>query len=109
MVVQHLILHPCLSMTTKVIKSKLKDRGWCNDLCLQACIEKQTAYRLWIKNKSELLWNYYKLAQSHANSVYDNVKRDYNNYLSENLSSITQFLRWWSILKAFGANSSILA
>ena len=31
---------------SKVIKTKIKDKPWFNELCLQACREKQSAYRL---------------------------------------------------------------
>ena len=40
----------------------------------------------------------YKLAQVHANSVYDDAMTDYKNYLSETLSNATQLHRWWSAL-----------
>ena len=56
---------------SKVIKTKIKDKPWFNDLCLQACREKQSAYRLWTQNKSDLCWDNYKLVQAHANLVYE--------------------------------------
>ena len=59
----------------------LNDKPWFNEFCLQVCREKQTAYRLWTQNKSDLCWNNYKLTQAHANSVYDDAMMEYRrNY-----------------------------
>ena len=68
---------------------------------LQNFTEKQFAFRLWTQNKLWLLWNDYRLAQSHANYVYDNAKMDYNSYLSETLSSTNEPHRCKSALKSF--------
>ena len=98
---------------SKVIKSKLKDKHEQTSSSNMIFVFKLVAINnqlIVFGHKSDLCWNNYKLAQDHANSVYDDAMRDYKTYL-ETLSNATQPHRLWSALKfsLFGSDSSIPA
>ena len=94
---------------TKVIKSKFKDRVWFNDDCRQAYNDKQTAYKLWSRNRSQLCWDNFVRVRSEANIVYAAAEADYRQHLKFSLSGVSQPHKWWSTLKnfLFGVDSAL--
>ena len=94
---------------TRILKFRIKDKAWFNDECRQAYNEKQSAYRLWSNNKSDLCWRNFTRLRAEAQSIYDAAEREYNNGIKETLSSTNQPHKWWSTLKAalFGVDSSM--
>ena len=89
----------------KLLKDKTRQD---NNLCLQACIEKQMR----IVYGPRIIMNYSGIIigfHSRMPILFIIMQRDYNSYLSETLSSTTQSYRCWSALQfsLFGANSSI--
>ena len=94
---------------TKVIKSKFKDRVWFNDDCRQAYNDKQTAYKLWSRNRSQLSWDNFVRVRSEANIVYAAAEADYRQHLKFSLSGVSQPHKWWSTLKnfLFGVDSAL--
>ena len=94
---------------TKIIRSRPSDKAWFNVDCINALNEKQSAYRLWTRNKSRLLWDNYVQHRRHAESVYNVARNEYNNVIRESLSTASQPRKWWSTLKTFlfGVDSSL--
>ena len=82
-----IINHTILS---KIIRCRLRDKVWFNDDCGIAYQEKQSAYRLWSRNKSRLLWENYARLRSHAQSIYADAQAEYKSNLRETLTSASQ-------------------
>ena len=94
---------------TKIIKSRLKDKAWFNSDCVKAFNDKQSAYRLWTRDKSRLLWDNYVWYRNHAKSVFDAAQSEYKLSVRESLSEATDAHKWWSHLKSFlfGINTTL--
>ena len=77
-----------------------KDKAWFNDNCRRAFLEKQEAFNLWRRNRSDLTWNNYIRLRSDANEVYRVAEREYNTGIKETLENATQAHKWWGTLKS---------
>ena len=44
---------------SRVVTFRNKDKAWFNNDCMHAYLEKQEAYNLWKRNRSDLTWNSY--------------------------------------------------
>ena len=86
---------------TKVIKSRLKDKVWFNDDCRRAFHEKQTAYKLWSRNRSQFCWDNFVRIRSETQLVYASAELNYREHLQSTLASASQPHKWWSALKSF--------
>ena len=94
---------------SKIIKSRLRDKAWFNDDCKRAFQDKQAAYHLWRRNRSQFLWDNYVTLKTEAQRTYNTAETAYNSHLQEVLAGATQLHKWWSSLKAslFGVESSM--
>ena len=94
---------------SRILRFRVKDKAWFNDECRRAYNEKQSAYRLWSNNRSDLCWRNFTRLRAEAQSIYDAAERDYNNSVKETLSSTNQPHKWWTTLKTalFGADSTM--
>ena len=77
-----------------------KDKAWFNNDCKRAYLEKQEAYNLWKRNRSDLTWNSYVQLRSAAQEVYAFAEREFNHGIKETLLGATQPHKWWSTLKS---------
>lgn len=94
---------------SRIIRSRIKDKAWFNNDCRRAFDNKQTAYHLWKRNRTPLLWENYVTLRAQAQRVYSAAERDYNLHLQEILAGATQPHKWWASLKSslFGIDSSM--
>ena len=94
---------------TKIIRSRLRDKVWFNDDCRVAFQDKQTAYNLWSRNRSRLLWEDYVRVRDHAQSVNEAARRVYNDKIRDTLAEASHSNKWWSSLKnfLFGIDSAL--
>ena len=94
---------------SRIIKSKVKDKSWFNPQCRAAYRDKQNAFRLWSRNRFNLLWENYCRYRNAANIIYRDAQRDYNKHLQEILSGANNPHKWWASLKSslFGNASAI--
>ena len=83
--------------------------SWFNNDCKRAYLEKQEAYNLWKRNRSDLTWNSYVQLRSVAQEVYAFAEREYNHGIKETLLGATQPHKWWSTLKSalFGVDDGM--
>ena len=94
---------------SKILKFRLKDKPWFNADCKFAYHQKQEAYHLWRRNRSDFLWQNFVELRSRAQEVYENAERTYNEGVRESLLSSSDDHKWWSTLKSslFGVDSSM--
>ena len=94
---------------SRILKFRLKDKAWFNDECRRALLDKQEAYHLWRRNRSDLTWSNFVRLRNTAQSIYANAERDYNANIKETLSNTVQPHKWWTTLKdaLFGVDSSV--
>ena len=94
---------------TKTIRRRLSDKAWFNEDCVNAFNDKQSAYRLWTRNRSRLLWDNYVQQRRHAQYVFGIAHTEYNNGIRESLLTASHPRKWWSTLKTFlfGVNTSL--
>ena len=94
---------------SRIVTFRSKDKAWFNDDCRRAYLEKQEAYNLWRRNRSDLTWNNYVRLRSDAHEVYGLAEREYNRGVKETLENATQSHKWWSTLKSalFGVDDGI--
>ena len=94
---------------SRVLTFRNKDKAWFNDDCRRAYLEKQEAYNLWKRNRSDLTWNNYVRLRSAAQEVYGLAEREYNRGIKETLENASQSHKWWSTLKSalFGIDDGI--
>ena len=80
-----------------------------NDDCRRAYLEKQEAYKLWKRNRSELTWDNYTRLRATAQRVYTCAENEFNSTIKETLGGTTQPHKWWATLKSalFGIDSSV--
>ena len=95
----------CLEIIDRHVPSRTvtfrnKDRAWFNNDCRRAYLEKQEAYNLWNRNRSDLTWNNYVRLRSNAQEVYAVAEREYNRGIKDTLLGATQSHKWWSTLKS---------
>ena len=110
-----LALNTCLleilhrRVPSKIIKSRIKDKAWFDNDCRRAYDDKQAAYHLWRRNRSQLLWDNYVALRVEAQRIYNAAETAYNSHLQDVLAGATQPHRWWSSLKSslFGVDSSM--
>ena len=62
-----------------------KDKAWFNEDCRRAFLEKQEAFNLWRRNRSDLTWANYVRLRSAASEVYEVAEREYNRGVKETL------------------------
>ena len=55
---------------SRVVTFRNKDKAWFNNVCKRAYLEKQEAYNLWKRNRSDLTWNSYVQLRFAAQEVY---------------------------------------
>lgn len=77
-----------------------KDKAWFNDDCRRAFLDKQEAFNLWRRNRSDLTWANYVRLRSAASEVYEVAEREYNRGVKETLENATQPQKWWGTLKS---------
>ena len=94
---------------SRMLNYRIKDKAWFNDDCRRAYREKQEAYHLWRRNRSDLTWNNYTHLRAVAQRVYASAEKEFNDATKETLSGTTQPHKWWSTLKSalFGMDSSV--
>ena len=94
---------------TKTIRRRLTDKAWFDDNCINAFNDKQSAYNLWKRNRSQLLWDEYVRCRRRAQAIYNVACTEFNNNLCDSLTSAQHPHKWWSILKTFlfGVNTSL--
>ena len=85
---------------SRIVTFRNKDKAWFNSDCKRAYLEKQEAYNLWKRNRSNLTWNNYIQLRSVAQDVYEIAEREYNRGVKETLGNATQSHKWWSTLKS---------
>ena len=85
---------------SRVIAFRSKDKAWFNEDCRRAHLEKQEAYNLWRRNRSDITWNNYARLRSVAQEVYDIAEREYNTVIKDTLLGATQSYKWWSTFKS---------
>ena len=85
---------------SRVVTFRSKDKAWFTDDCRRAYLEKQEAYNLWRRNRSDLTWSNYVRLRSAAQEVYSLAEREYNRGVKETLENATQSHKWWSTLKS---------
>ena len=85
---------------SRVVTFRNKDKAWFNNDCKRAYLEKQEAYNLWKRNRSDLTWSNYVRLRSVAQEVYAEAERDYNSGIKETLLGASQPHKWWSTLKS---------
>ena len=71
-----------------------KDKAWFNSDCKNANLEKNEAYNLWRRNKSQLTWNNFVRLRSAAQDVYALAEREYNTGIKDTLLGATQPHKW---------------
>lgn len=93
---------------SKIIKSRIKDKAWFNNDCRRAFNDKQAAYHLWRRNRTQEHWDQYVSLRSAAVRTYNTAERDYNSHVQEVLAGATQPHKWWNIVKSslFGTDST---
>ena len=96
---------------SKLIYFRNSDKSWFNADCRRVSLEKQEAYKLWRRNRSQLTWENYTSLRSEAQRVYASAEKEYNDAIKETLRGTSQPHKWWSSLKSalFGVESSIPA
>ena len=94
---------------SRVVTFRNKDKAWFNNDCKRAYLEKQEAYNLWKRNRSDLIWNSYVQLRSAAQEVYAFAEREFNHGIKETLLGATQPHKWWSTLKSalFGVDDGM--
>ena len=85
---------------SRVTTFRNKDKAWFNDNCRRAFLEKQEAFNLWRRNKSDFTWNNYVRLRSDAIEVYKVAEREYNRGVKETLENAVQSHKWWGTLKS---------
>ena len=81
-----------------------KDKAWFNNDCKRAYLEKQEAYNLWERNRSDLTWNSYVQLRSAAQEVYAFAEREFNHGIKETLRcySATQMVVYSQVCSIWG-------
>ena len=94
---------------SRVVTFHNKDKAWFDNDCKRAYLEKQEAYNLWKRNRSDLTWNSYVQLRSAAQEVYAFAEREFNHGIKETLLGATQPHKWWSTLKTalFGVDDGM--
>ena len=94
---------------SKIIKSRIKDKAWFDNDCKCAFDNKQAAYHLWRRNRSQQHWNNYVALRAEARRIYNAAETSYNSHLQDVLAGATQSHKWWSSLKSslFGVESNM--
>ena len=94
---------------TRIIRSRARDKAWFNDDCRRAQRDKQEAYSLWSRTRSQVAWNDYVHLRSVAQRIYYEAQCNHNNHLRNTLAGASQPHVWWSALKQslFGVDSSL--
>ena len=108
-------LNTCLTniisrrVPSKIIRTRMKDKAWFNDDCRRAFNDKQSAYKLWKRNPTQICWNNYLYSRAEAQRIYSVAETDYNNHLRDVLSGATHPHKWWTALKSslFGTESTM--
>ena len=85
---------------SRVVTFRNKDKAWFNYDCKRAYLDKQEAYKLWRRNRSELTWNNYVRLRSEAQEVYAVAEMEYNRNIKDTLLGATQSHKWWSTFKS---------
>ena len=96
---------------SRIINFRNRDKAWFNDECKRAYQEKQEAYHLWRRNRSELTWDNYIRLQAVAQRVYASAEKEYNDNIKDDLLGTSQPNKWWSTLKSalFGIDTTVPA
>ena len=94
---------------SRTLYYRIKDKAWFNEDCRRAYLEKQEAYHLWRRNRSDLTWNNYTHLRAVAQRVYATAENEFNDATKVTLSNTTQSHKYWATLKSalFGMDSSI--
>ena len=85
---------------SRIIHFRTKDKAWFNDDCKRAHQEKQEAYQLWRRNRSDLTWNNYTRLRVVAQEIYASAEKEYNDSIKEDLLGTNHSNKWWSTLKS---------
>ena len=70
---------------SRIVTFRNKDKAWFNAECRRAYLDKQEAYHLWQRNRSQLTWNQFTRLRAVAQEVYASAEREYNNNVRETL------------------------
>ena len=70
---------------SRIVTFRNKDKAWFNAECRCAYLDKQEAYHLWQRNRSQLTWNQFTRHRAVAEEVYASAERKYNNSVKETL------------------------
>ena len=93
----------------KTIKFREKDKPWFNIQCRRAFHEKQTAFSVWRRHRTQENYEIFKNARQQATRTYAAAERAYNESLKTKLQQVQQPHLWWTKLKSsiFGSFSQI--
>ena len=75
---------------SRIIHFRTKDKAWFNDDCKRAHQEKQEAYQLWRRNRSDLTWNNYTRLRVVAQEIYASAEKEYNDSIKDDLLGTNQ-------------------
>ena len=94
---------------SRIITFRSRDKAWFDGDCRRAQLEKQEAYNLWRRNRSDLTWSNYTRLRSVAQEVYNRAEREHNARIKDTLLGATQPHKWWSTFKSalFGNDGGI--
>ena len=93
----------------KTIKFKENDKPWFNQECRRIFQEKQTSFRSWRRERTQVSYERFKNVRQQANRTYAAAERRYNESLKNKLQEVHQPHQWWTKLKSsiFGTSSQI--
>ena len=74
-----------LRIPSQIVTFRNEDKAWFNAECGHAYLDKQEAYHLWQRNRSQLTWNQFTRLRAVAQEVYASAEREYNNNVRETL------------------------
>ena len=94
---------------TKILRGRARDKAWFNDECRRVQRDKQEAYCVWSRARSNEAWSDYVRLRSVAQRVYSEAQRNHSDHLKSTLAGASQPHAWWSALKQslFGVDSSL--
>lgn len=82
------------------VNFRSKDKAWFDNDCKRAYLEKQEAYNLWMRNKSQLTWNNFVHLRNVAKEVYASAEREFNHGIKDTLLGANHPHKWWSTFKS---------
>ena len=84
-------------------------KSWFDDRCVLPHRRKQRAYRVWSRSRSQADWEEHWVVRRHAQHVYVETERAFNEWSRVLLINAPNPRKWWSTVKTavVGANSRL--